>query len=46
MGGGWATMVSMSSKVQIAAKADADKTVDSESAWKQVLSCDPAAEFF
>jgi len=39
-------MVSMSSKVQIAAKADADKTVDSESAWKQVLNRDPAAEFF
>ena len=39
-------MVSMSSKAQIPAKADAGRTIDSESAWKQVLSCDPAAEFF
>src|ERR1035438_10492728 len=39
-------MVSMNSKVQFAAKAGAGKAIDPESAWRQVLSRDPAANFF
>lgn len=39
-------MVFMSSKLQLARKADASKAIDSEAAWKQLLARDPNAEFF
>jgi len=39
-------MVSMSSKVQFAARADVGKSIDFESAWKQVLARASAVDFF
>jgi AraC family transcriptional regulator of adaptative response/methylated-DNA-[protein]-cysteine methyltransferase len=45
-GARWATMVSMSSKVQFVGSAGSRKAIDPEAAWKQVLSRDPAADFF
>ena len=42
----WATMVSMSRKLQLVRKVGAPKVIDSEAAWKQVLGRDPEATFF
>jgi len=39
-------MVSMNSKVQFVGKRNSSEPVDPENAWKQVLSRDPAADFF
>jgi AraC family transcriptional regulator of adaptative response/methylated-DNA-[protein]-cysteine methyltransferase len=39
-------MVSMSSKVQSNREAGHRKPIDSEAAWRQILSRDPAADFF
>jgi len=36
----------MSSNPRFVPRADSDKTIDSEAAWKQLLARDPAADFF